>query len=208
MKLIPLTQGKCACVDDADYGWLSQLKWHAYKSRNIWYAKHSTYENGKISTIQMHQLLCPYAPVVDHINRNGLFNSRSNLRAATHSQNLGNRAKNLGKTTSRYKGVSWSKKRRRWDVYIGANGRVGSFLSEIEAALAYDCAAEKKYGEFARFNFPETQFRGVKVDSKIHIPFSLNSAVSPPQSLSSAGVTTLMKSPAPFSRDLGRDPRG
>jgi len=59
---------------------------------------------------------------------------------------------------SKYKGVSWRKDRSRWIAEITVNDRtrrVGSFEVEKWAALAYDKAARKYFGEFAYLNFPE-----------------------------------------------------
>lgn len=104
----------------------------------------------------MHRLLCPFAKGgVDHINGNGLWNSRSNLRPATHSQNGSNQAKTSRKTSSIYKGVCWNKKNSAWCASIGIMRKhLGYFKSDLEAAKAYDKAAIAKYGEFARLNFP------------------------------------------------------
>jgi hypothetical protein len=95
--------------------------------------------------------------MVDHIDRNPLNNTRSNLRPATNSQNQANRRQSVRKT-SRYKGVFWRKDAGKWQAWIRRNriGRsLGFYLSETEAALAYDRAAVEEWGEFARPNFPQ-----------------------------------------------------
>lgn len=150
MKLIALTKGKYAAVDDADYGWLMKFRWYAKQTGKMWYA--CTTWGGK--NFKMHRLLCPFEKGwIDHINRNGLWNSRSNLRPATRSQNQANRGKNAGKWYSKFKGVTWDKSRNRWHVNAGGT-HGGRFTSEIEAAKAYDRIALAKWGEFAWLNFP------------------------------------------------------
>jgi hypothetical protein len=95
----------------------------------------------------------PSALEVDHINGNGLDCRRSNLRLATHKQNLRNQAAHSG--TSRYKGVSWNRQRNGWDAQICLNGKnryLGRFRTEVEAAKAYNEGARLHFGEFARLN--------------------------------------------------------
>ena len=90
---------------------------------------------------------------VDHINRDGLDNRRHNLRFCTNAQN--NHCAPYGKGTSKYKGVSWQKKSKRWIVSIKHNGKVlslGRFNGEDEAALAYNKKAQALWGEFAYIN--------------------------------------------------------
>ena len=96
---------------------------------------------------------------VDHINNNGLDNRRCNLRLATRQQQNMNRKKLKG-CSSRYKGVYWAKNRKKWCVRIEFNAKVmflGYFESEIKAGKAYDEAAIKYFGEFARLNFDEKE---------------------------------------------------
>jgi len=102
----------------------------------------------------------PKHMVCDHINRNGLDNRKPNLRPATVSQNLCNRAKRKTKTRSKYKGLEWDKTQRRWKARIQLNGKkinLGSFTNEIDAAKAYDKAAKKLFKEFACLNFTDVK---------------------------------------------------
>jgi hypothetical protein len=88
--------------------------------------------------------------VVDHINGNTLDNRRSNLRIATIKENVRNRT-TIGKGNSRFKGVRFC----GWKASIGVDNKVihlGYFTTEEEAARAYNAAAIKHFGEFARLN--------------------------------------------------------
>jgi hypothetical protein len=99
----------------------------------------------------------PKGILVDHQNSNPLDNRRSNLRLATHLQNSHNRKKTKIKTTSKYLGVSFDKYRKKWHVrilHMGKRINLGRFADEDEAGRAYDAAAKKYFGEFARLNFP------------------------------------------------------
>lgn len=160
MRQIPLTRGKVAVVDDTDYEWLNQWKWNAHKRRNKngivrWYAVRPKILNGKQITIQMHCLLLPTAIEVDHIDTDGLNNTRSNLRPATRAQNQMNKRKKLG-GTSQFKGVDFHEGIWRARIYLSSSGSkyLGAFHNEVEAAMAYDAAARHYFGEFARPNFP------------------------------------------------------
>ena len=153
-RLIPLTRGQFAVVDAKDYPVLSQYTWFAEGTDKNYYAVRK--ENGK--SIKMHRQItnAPDHLVVDHIDHNGLNNRNSNLRNATFTQNCQNQRR-LSHKTSKYKGVYWHKKNKKWAAQITSNKktyRLGYFTNETEAALTYDKAARKFHGEFASLNFP------------------------------------------------------
>ena len=99
---------------------------------------------------------------VSHRNGDPLDCRLANILVRTMQQQLfGNRklgTVNGRKYTSRFKGVSWDKRRERWLANITLDGkmrRLGSFRDEIAAAQTYDEAARELFGEFARVNFPD-----------------------------------------------------
>lgn len=157
MKEIKLTQGKVALVDDEDYEWLNGFKWYAQKGRDTFYAGRAIRVKGKLTTQQMHTLIMGDNPLkldIDHIKGNGLDNQRHMLRFCTRQQNLMNRKPNKN-CSSVYKGVYWNKGEGKWRAHIRINRKsvhLGYFHVELNAAKAYDMAAIKYFGEFARLN--------------------------------------------------------
>ena len=159
-RRIPLTQGKYAIVDPEDYTRLSIHKWHLVRSPRSDYASRSvTIGYRRQRHVQMHRVIMNARPgqFIDHINHNGLDNRKANLRFASNAQNSWNKRKQRGNHSSKYKGVSFFKREKKWTARIQANGKkifLGMFKNEIDAAKAYDAAARKYYGEFAYLNFP------------------------------------------------------
>ncbi len=149
-------------VDDEDYDYLNQYKWRIAKSKNTCYATRNItlidQKNlGLPMSIRMHRDIMGVAlqneKIIDHINHNGLDNQRSNLRICSLAENQANRQK-IKQGHSIYKGVT-KNRNSGWMVKIQANGipkYVGVFTDEEEAALAYNEAAIKLFGEFANLN--------------------------------------------------------
>lgn len=151
---IPLTRGFVTIVDEADFDWLNQWKWHHINRRYV--ARARAHITGEFVNIMMHRLImsCPEDMFVDHINGDGFDNRRENLRICTLHQNMMNRRKNSA-TSSQYKGVYWCKKDGAWHSSIRFNHKLkylGQFESEFEAALTYNKAALEYFGEFANIN--------------------------------------------------------
>jgi hypothetical protein len=115
---------------------------------------------GKTRIEYLHRVIMEPAKglLVDHRNRNPFDNRRDNLRIATHSENSCNQPKRKN-TSSQYGGVTRDKRCGRWEAVIVDQGkriRLGRFDNEEDAARAYDAAAKKYHGEFARLNFPDS----------------------------------------------------
>jgi hypothetical protein len=148
MKMIGLSNGGVAIVDDADFDTLSRWRWTRHPKG---YATR-TATRGKI--LMHRQILGEPIGDVDHRNRDKLDNTRANLRVVTRSENMHNRPKQSN-NTSGLKGVSWDPIRRRWRASIKVAGRhhmLGRFATRAEAASAYDAAATRLVGECAGIN--------------------------------------------------------
>lgn len=157
VKIVPVSGRHLAFVDDKDYERVAQHNWFFERG----YAK----SNNRREERWMHRFILQplLGQAVDHANGNGLDNRRSNIRIATPAQNAQNtkaKEKNWlgGIPASEYRGVfrDKSSKVHKWAAQIRADGQrfyLGRFVSEKEAAKAYDNAARKLHGVFARLNF-------------------------------------------------------
>ena len=150
MKKIKLTKGYEAIVDDKDFDFLNQWKWyfaHGYAVRT-----QNNYPN-KPFQVRMHRIILgtPEGMDSDHINRDRLDNRRSNLRICNRSQNISNTF--LRSNKSGYKGVEWHKASQKWQARIRFYGKrlqLGVFKTALSAHRAYNKAARKYHGKFAR----------------------------------------------------------
>lgn len=157
-KQISLSSKYTTILDEDDYEYISQWKWHTGNGKYSLYARRSAIKDGKNICIFMHREIArtPLNLKTDHINGNTLDNRKSNLRICTNAENCRNQNKS-NNTTSKWKGVSWHKGTTCWQARIKINWKLihlGIWNTEEEAAKAYDIAALKYHGEFARLNLP------------------------------------------------------
>jgi hypothetical protein len=159
-KIIYLTKGQHTVVDDDDYDFLSRWKWYTdrdgYAKRTGIIKDHEGRTKFNV-TIPLPNMIMtpPNGKIVDHINGDKLDNRRANLRICSIYQNNSNSVKCYGKRTSKYKGVSFDPTRGTWRAQIQHRGKpkfLGRFVTENEAAAAYNHAALICFGEFARIN--------------------------------------------------------
>jgi len=166
MKQIPLTNKYkreiFALVDDEDYEKLSVFTWNFYEHKNKTYAVRTDRSTGRQIPIRMHRVIMEVDDpkvLIDHMDRNGLNNQKSNLRKCSNKKNCANR-KSHNNATSKYLGVYLRKDTNKWRVEGTSDGKrfnIGSFFDETEAAKAYDKWAKEYHGEFANLNFKTTE---------------------------------------------------
>jgi hypothetical protein len=161
MKIIPLTQGKAAVVDDEDFSILSKYKWHYQKnnSRKTGYAiRHIRVggRKGRCLSFMMHReilgLQTGDAIQCDHIDGDGLNNRRGNLRKCTQAQNQWNTPARNGREI---KGVYWEERHKSWKVSFRLNGKIknfGRFKNKNDAINSYNEIVFKERGSYAKIN--------------------------------------------------------
>lgn len=148
MKIVELTQGKIAYVDDEDYQRVIDYGPWVF-NRYDGYAQ-TSYQG---LCVKLHRFIMGHWTLDEYDHRNGykLDCQKSSLRIATTSQNQQNK-----KGRKILKGICWRPRKNKWTATInvdGLNQHLGYFNTDIEAARAYDVAALQHYGEFARLNF-------------------------------------------------------
>lgn len=160
MQKLKLKNGEYTLLDDEDYSKFSGFVWNILNSsRKHKYVARGARTQGKYRKILLHReiLEAPKDLMVDHINGNTLDNRKSNLRLVTRNKNLQN-SKLRSDSKCSYKGVRRIKRKKQDKfsarIQIDKNTRLylGYFDSEKEAALAYNEAAIKHFGEYANLN--------------------------------------------------------
>jgi hypothetical protein len=162
MKEIPLTKGYAAQVDDDDFEWLSKYKWTAVVTgqqiKRVYAYRRHDWDNAKRRwkhIVWMHREIAKPAGGldVDHIDYNTLNNRKENLRCCSRSQNLAHNRRAIGATG--FRGVTLTKDGSKAPYKTQFRGKcIGTFFDAKDAAYAYDAAAIKEFGEFAKLNFP------------------------------------------------------
>lgn len=154
---LPLPHGLFALVDAGMLPELSAFNWQVDGSGHV----RRTVSRGACRgrTIFLHQSVAQPPPGVriDHANGDPMDNRLCNLRFATQRQNVQN-ARRRSDNKSGFKGVGWHTAGHKWTANIRANGvrhYLGLFTTREAAARAYDAAASRLFGHFARLNFPE-----------------------------------------------------
>lgn len=138
MKIIRLTQGKVAIVDDCDYERLVSMgSWYYHDG----YAKRE-------GNVRMHRVIldAPVGTYVEHKDGDKLDNRRSNLRLCVAVCGV-NRGPNANSRTG-IKGVTYHRHKAKWRAVIKLDGRqitLGYFDHAADAAAAYDQAALKHF---------------------------------------------------------------
>lgn len=157
VKYIEMTNGGVAMVNEDVYQFMNQFKW--YRSSEGYPTMSRTGNGGIKHSVKMHHLVLGMEPgrtaVVDHINFVKMDNRRENLRICTQSQNSKHIPGWRNKKSSIYKGVFPRIGGKKWRVIVCCDKKrysVGDFNSETEAAMAYNDAALKLFGEFAHLN--------------------------------------------------------
>lgn len=142
-------------VEDDD---LAKYNWHCHLDGNTAYVRRWT--SGTMATrkqLFLHRVILERilgrpiqkGKIPDHLDGDGLNNTRDNLREVTQSQNMMNRRKNK-LISSGYKGVYINGKKWRAALFINKKQKhIGTFDTPEQAHAAYCVAAKKHFGEFA-----------------------------------------------------------
>ena len=154
LAYVTLTKGYVAVIDAADVPLVEGFNWCADVRPSAVYAARGKMKNGRMKIIRLHRVLMgdPDGLEIDHVDGNGLNNTRANLRTAIHSENLRNQNVRIN-NASGFKGVSWDKSRCKWQAHIGLDFKrisLGRFETKEEAAAAYAKASAAMHGEFGR----------------------------------------------------------
>lgn len=115
----------------ASYRWYREVR----SCTDIVYAVRRFKDGDRLRRMTVHNLVLGVDDIIDHRDGDGLNNCRSNLRPATHAQNMQNRRKHKN-GRSQFRGVYWDAKCAKWRAEARLSGQkhhLGMFASEEEA---------------------------------------------------------------------------
>lgn len=152
---IQLPSGDVSIVDDQDAD-LALRNWRHFGR----YVGYSVTKDYQVTVFLLHRIILErilgrnldIGEYCDHINGDGADNRRSNLRLATHAENMKNRKVNKNSRTG-FKGVRPHRNKFRATIVVdGQRINLGIYDTPELAAKAYDEAAIFHHGRFAKTN--------------------------------------------------------
>lgn len=148
--------------EKSNYEKLKSLKWHLCPRRDKtgkYYAISTNVIQTDYKTVYLHRYLMSDYDIqgkeIDHINNNTHDCRIKNMRVTTRAQNGRNQIVKRSNNTTGFKGVSYIKRSSKYMAYIMIDHKMiylGMFINKIMAAMAYNTAAVKYHGEYARLN--------------------------------------------------------
>lgn len=148
-------RGRTILIDEEDLHFIQN---HKYRYNEDGYLIRSQPRLGRRNrgTYRLHrEIMGVYdSRIVDHINGNRNDNRKCNLRVVDTYQSSWNTSAQKN-STSKYKGVSWDKDRKKWLAriyHLGKTYHIGRYNTENDAAIAYNNKARELFGEYARLN--------------------------------------------------------
>lgn len=152
--------GHVVHVDEEDSHLFVGRAWRALEQTpGKFYIQWTTRINGLSRSFYLHRMImkAPKGIMVDHRDGDSLNCRRLNLRLGDSILNNRNASKIRNRpTTSRFKGVNWRPREKKWVAKIRHGGRqqhLGYFDSQEKAAYIYDQASLQFHGEQGKTNF-------------------------------------------------------
>lgn len=141
MRLIKLTKGLFAKVDDELFEKLNVHKWHASGKSGKEYAarRMKDYEINPRGHIYMHQQIMNCIEDVDHFDGDRLNNQKYNLRPCTDAQNLQNTS-----LTKNQKGIGRDNTHNTWKAYFNVSDKFGTKRVNIGTYKTFDEAKKAR----------------------------------------------------------------
>jgi hypothetical protein len=165
-----LTQNKIGIIDAEDWDKIKNHNWYTEKGNSTFYVVTNINKGKHQSQLRLHRLITNEnnpEVFIDHKDFNGLNNKKNNLRKCTRNQNL-QHSRKYKNTKNKFKGVCLMRTKRKEKVYfywvsqIRFNKKLlylGTYKTELDAALAYNNKAKELFGDFALLNTIQNNVR-------------------------------------------------
>ena len=152
--------------DLMEFGWAVYRSSHKDSPNELYYATRVVVVDKKATRYRLHRIVMERIlgrklsrnELVDHIDCDGLNNTRENLRIASHGQNIG-RMRLRRNNKSGNIGVHWNQSHGGWVASIHSQNRtivIGVYKEKIQAIIAYDAVLSLVRGKWMRATvFPD-----------------------------------------------------